>query len=100
MTFPTIHTVASGPCWRSETYELADGRTFAIPTDWTATAMKGNGRWTVLALHDGTDFLDNPVLNAIEQRVMTFTAVGAGVGLVAGFILGLFVRRRRVGRTA
>lgn len=84
----------------NETYELGDGRTFAIPTHWTATAMKENGRWTVLTLHDGTDFLDNPVLNAIERRVMTFAALGAGLGLAAGFILGLFVRRRRVGRTA
>ncbi len=79
----------------TERYELADGRGFDMKTRWTATAIKDNGRWTVLALHDGTNFLDNPVLGAIERHSLTFAGVGAAAGAVVGFVLGFFVRRRR-----
>jgi hypothetical protein len=57
--------------------------------------LNENGRRTVLALHDGADLLDNPVINAIEQRVMIFTSAGAAVGAVVEFLLGLLIRRRR-----
>jgi ketosteroid isomerase-like protein len=78
-----------------EHYELADGRGFDIQARWTATAVKENGQWTVLALHDGTNFLDNPVLNAIERNSLTIAAVGAAAGAIVGFLLGFFVRRSR-----
>lgn len=78
-----------------ERYELADGRGFDIQGRWTATAIKENGKWTVLAVHDGTNFLDNPVINAIERTTMTFAGGGAAAGVVVGFLLGFFIRRRR-----
>jgi ketosteroid isomerase-like protein len=78
-----------------ERYELADGRGFDILGRWTATAVKENGQWTVLAVHDGTNFLDNPVINAIERSTMTFAGGGAVAGVLVGFLLGFFVRRRR-----
>jgi ketosteroid isomerase-like protein len=78
-----------------ERYELADGRGFDIAGRWTATAMKEDGKWTVLAVHDGTNFLDNPVINAIERKLVTFAGAGAASGAVLGFLLGFFVRRFR-----
>ncbi len=83
-----------------ERYELADGRGFDIPTRWTATALKEGGQWTVLTLHDGTNFLDNPIINAIERKTLTFTAGGVAAGAVAGFLLGFFIRRGRAGATS
>jgi ketosteroid isomerase-like protein len=78
-----------------ERYELADGRGFDMNTRWTATALKENGRWTVLAIHDGTNFLDNPVLDAIERHTLTVAGAAAAAGALAGFLIGFFVRRRR-----
>ena len=79
-----------------ELYELADGRSYVLDGRWTATALKDGGQWKVLAIHSGTNFLDNPVLNEIERRVI-YVAVGAGAaGALLGFLVGFFVRRRRV----
>jgi len=78
-----------------ERYELADGRGFDFDGRWTATAIKDNGQWKVLTLHAGTNFLDNPVINAIERSVLTFAAVGAIGGVIVGFLLGFFIRRGR-----
>ena len=78
-----------------ERYELADGRGFDMQGRWTATAIKENGQWTVLAVHTGTNFLDNPVMNAIERNALYFAAAGAGVGIIIGILCGFFVGRRR-----
>jgi hypothetical protein len=78
-----------------ERYELGDGRGFDIDGRWTATAIKENGEWKLLAIHDGTNFISNPVINAIERHTLTFTAGGAVAGLACGFLLGFFIRRRR-----
>ena len=80
-----------------ERYELANGRGFDFDGRWTATAIKDNGQWKVLAIHAGTNFLDNPVINAIERHTMTVAAIGTFAGAVVGFLLGFFIRRRRTG---
>jgi ketosteroid isomerase-like protein len=83
-----------------ERYELADGRGFDIEGRWTATAIKDSAGWKVLAVHAGTNFLDNPVINAIERNALNFAAAGAAAGAIAGCLLGFFIGRRRGRRTA
>jgi hypothetical protein len=78
-----------------EVYELGDGRTFTIPGRWTATTIKNGGQWKILAVHTGVNFIDNPVLTAIEKSTLYFAAGGVAVGLVVGFLVGFFVRRKR-----
>jgi ketosteroid isomerase-like protein len=78
-----------------ELYELADGRRFDMRGRWTATAIKEDGQWKVLAIHSGTNFLDNPVLTAVEKSTAYSGAGGLALGLVLGFLLSVFVRRRR-----
>ncbi len=79
-----------------ERYVLNDARHFDMLTRWTATVHKEeDGKWRILALHIGTDFLDNPLLNAIEKNTIMFGAVGAGAGLLVGLMLGAFFWRRK-----
>lgn len=78
-----------------ERYELADGRGFDMQGRWTATAIKQDGTWKVLAVHTGTNFLDNPVINTIERNALYFAGGGAGVGAIVGILCGFFMGRRR-----
>ena len=79
----------------SERYDLADGRSFDMRGRWTATAIKEDGAWKLLAIHTGTNFLDNPVLGAIEKSTTYVGAGGLGVGLILGFVLSVLIRRWR-----
>lgn len=79
-----------------EKYILADGRSFDMLTRWTASVMKGDdGKWRILTLHIGTNFLDNPILTKAEASLAWFAAGGAGGGLVLGMLLMAFLKRRR-----
>jgi hypothetical protein len=78
-----------------EHYELADGRVFNLDGRWTAVSLKQGDEWKILAVHMGTNFLDNPVLAAIERSVAWVGAGGAVAGLLAGFAIGWVAKRRR-----
>ena len=78
-----------------EVYELGDGRTYTIPGRWTATTIKDNGQWKVLAVHTGVNFIDNPVITAVEKSTLYFGAGGVALGAVIGFLLGFLIRRKR-----
>lgn len=80
----------------NEHYELADGRKFDMKGRWTAVSIKENGEWKLLAVHSGTNFLDNPVLGAVEKSVIWFGVGGAAAGLIIGFVAGWLFRRGRV----
>jgi len=80
-----------------EKYILSDSRAYEMHTRWTATVIKdSDGKWRILTLHIGTDFLDNPILDEAEASLMYF----AGGGLLAGIILMLVINllRRRTGK--
>jgi ketosteroid isomerase-like protein len=80
----------------NENYILADGRYFEMKTRWTATVVKDtDGRWRILALHIGTNFLDNPILTKAEAALIYFTAGGVGAGLVVGWLITFLVQRRK-----
>ncbi len=79
-----------------ERYELADGRSFDIDGRWTAVTMKNDDDWKILALHFGANFLDNPVISAIEQAAKWTAVIGLAIGLIVGFLAGWFLKRRRL----
>ena len=87
-----------GVVWGSgdEKYILSDTRFFDMKTRWTATVIKeADGKWRILTLHIGTNFLDNPVSNAIERSTKLFAAIGALAGLILGlFISFMYIRRK------
>jgi len=72
-----------------ERYILSDGRHFDMKTRWTATVIKDtDGKWRILALHIGTNFLDNPILAKAEGALITFAAGGVAGGLLLGLLFG------------
>lgn len=83
-----------------ERYELADGRAFDLQGRWTAVAREENGAWKIVALHTGTNFLDNPVLTAIAESMPWFAGIGGLAGLVVGLFGGFFIGRGRRPKTA
>ena len=81
-----------------EDYVLSDTRFFAMKTRWTATVIKDtDGRWRILTLHIGTNFLDNPILSMAEGSVKNVGMGGAVVGLLLGLLIGFFLWRRKQG---
>ncbi|TXT38000.1 MAG: hypothetical protein FD135_3222 [Comamonadaceae bacterium] len=81
----------------TEHYQMDDGRNFDLKGRWTAVSVKeDDGSWKLLAFHSGVNFLDNPVLDAIEKSVIWVGLVGAGVGLLFGFLGGWLLKRRQL----
>jgi len=79
-----------------EDYVLSDTRSFPMKTRWTATVIKGSdGKWLILTLHIGTDFLNNPILSVAENSAKYFAAGGGGAGLLLGLLIGYFWLRRK-----
>jgi ketosteroid isomerase-like protein len=76
-------------------FQLTDGQDFVVPTRWSATVVKKDGKWLIANFHASTDMFDNPVLTLAVKRTALWAAVIAGVvGLILGGIGGWFLRRR------
>lgn len=78
-----------------ETYELNDGRVFEMTARWTATVIKDAGQWQLLAIHAGTNPLDNAILAGAEQLSKVYGAAGAAGGILLGGLVGFLFGRRR-----
>lgn len=79
-----------------EQYHLSDQRYFEMTTRWTATVVKDqDGKWRILALHIGTNFLDNPVTNQIEASVVRAGVGGSIAGIAFGMAIMFFLGRRK-----
>jgi ketosteroid isomerase-like protein len=79
-----------------EKYTLADGRKYDMKTRWTAwMAKESDGKWRLRAIHIGTDFLDNPVLNETKAGLWKLATLGAAAGLLVGVGLALLIARRK-----
>src|SRR5262249_3514462 len=79
-----------------DTFHLTDGRSFTAQTRWTATAAKKDGKWLIASFHASTNMFDNPILWIAVRQTAMWSRRGAGVGgLVVGFLLAWFGRRRR-----
>jgi hypothetical protein len=76
-------------------FKLTDGRDFVMPTRWSATVVKKDGRWLVAEFHASTNTFDNPVLHIAMRQAALWAGVAAGVvGLVLGFVIARLLGRR------
>jgi ketosteroid isomerase-like protein len=79
-----------------ESYTLADGRKYDMKSRWTATVVKeADGQWRLRTIHFGTNFLDNPILDAAKAAVVKYAALSGGIALLGGGLLGFFLGRRK-----
>lgn len=79
-----------------EDYDLADGRHLKLDTRWTATVVKDDqGQWKILALHIGTNFYKNPIVEQFQAATKTYGMAGAAGGLLLGFVLTFLIMRRK-----
>ena len=75
---------------------LSDERFFPMKTRWTATVVKdSDGKWRILTLHMGVDFLDNPILSMAKESGMYMAIAGALIGLLVGLSAGFMLWRKR-----
>jgi ketosteroid isomerase-like protein len=79
-----------------ENYTLADGRQYSMKTRWTAVLIKeADGKWRLRAIHIGTNFLDNPILDDAKHAVVRYASIAGVAGVVLGLLIGFLVGRRK-----
>jgi ketosteroid isomerase-like protein len=88
----------AGYCYGTsvDTYHLKSGGVTKMTTRWTALLVKEEGAWKVAAIHFGTNFLDNPVLDRSIAAGRNLAIGGLAVGLLVGG-LGVWMLKRRSG---
>jgi hypothetical protein len=79
----------------TDTYTLRSGRQVVFRTRWSGTFRKYDDQWKIVSLHVGTNFLDNPLLQAAEATRYLWGAGGLVLGAVAGGLGGWWLTRRR-----
>lgn len=79
----------------TEDYALKDGRHLDMKTRWTATVVKEQGNWKILALHIGANFYDNPIVSQFQKANTTYGLAGVALGLVLGVGVTLVLRRNK-----
>jgi len=79
-----------------ENYTLADGRQYPMKTRWTAVLIKeADGKWRLRAIHIGTNFLDNPILDDAKSAVIRYASIAGVAGIVIGVLIGFLFGRRK-----
>lgn len=76
-------------------YVLTDGTDIVIDSRWTCTMVREGDRWLIAAFHYSTNVFDNPLLTKLKNYGSMFIAVAALGALLAGFVIGRTVTRRK-----
>ena len=78
-----------------EDYNLTDGRRLELKTRWTATVVKHQGKWKIIALHIGANFYNNPIVEQFQKAIVKWGLIGLCVGTLGGGLLVYLMMRRR-----
>lgn len=86
--------IASGSS--NDFYQLTSGPRFNVPTRWTCSLVRENGRWLIASFHSSVDAFENPIL-ALQKRATALPMAGLGIlaGLAFGLLLGFLIWRRK-----
>lgn len=64
---------------------------FKLSSRWSATLAKLDGQWKIVSLHMSSNVFTNPLIAELTRALW----YAGGGGLVAGVLVGWFLRRRR-----
>lgn len=82
------------------TYIFKDGMVVEMASRWSATLNKKNGKWKVVMVHAGVNFLDNPVLDKVAGTAKgTMISMAILVFLLIAVILFLLVKNKKLAKT-
>lgn len=78
-----------------DAYQMVDGTTFVVPTRWSGTLVKADGKWLIAEFHISVNMFNNPLL----EPAIRFTAwLSGGIAAILGLALGagvMLLRQRR-----
>jgi len=77
-------------------YKFKGGMELDANGRWTADLVRGDGGWKIAAAHYSGNMFDNPVLHAAELAIPIAGAGAGATGLIVGFLLGRWRRRKAV----
>ena len=70
-----------------EKYKLTGGLEFDLLGRWTATILKENSQWKIIALHFSSNLFDNPLLEKANQMNWIVGAIMFVVGVIFMLLL-------------
>lgn len=76
-------------------YTFAAGMTMDLTSTWSATLVKENDSWKVVSLQFTSNLFDNPLLAKATALSKYFGIGGLIIGLILGFILVTFLRKKK-----
>lgn len=77
----------------TEKYKLAAGLEFELVGNWTATMLKTDGQWKIIAIHFSTNLFDNPLLNNANRFAWIVGIAAFLAGLIVMFVISWVIRK-------
>jgi ketosteroid isomerase-like protein len=75
-------------------FKFKNGDTFDLNGPWSATLVKENDRWQIVAFHASAGLFDNPLLAVAKRALYWGCGIAGAVGLAVGALAMAFIRRR------
>ena len=87
----------TGVCWgtSTDTFTFTDGETRTMTSRWTATVVKDEGKWKIMSVHFGANFMDNPVTQTFQGMLYKIGGGALAAGIVLGGLIGWVLGRRK-----
>lgn len=82
----------------TDTYKFKDGDVREMSSRWTSTVIKDGAQWKIAAIHFGVNFLQNPVVGAMQSFILKVAVLCAAAGVILGAIMARKFGRRVASR--
>lgn len=76
-------------------FKLSSGAELTVDGRWTATLVRGEGRWMVASFHASANMFDNPILYKMKTTAYITALFGFVMGVIIGAGVASLLKRRR-----